>query len=515
MKNRKLRVSFVLIIGLFMIFISSLDVYADALDVELEKVLDYNALNNYSDTIKFTSENFSIIKGDLVDDLLVSDVISMIKVDDLKADYENVEIKIVRDSSSLVEEEVLESDDIVLNGMRIIFDDNNIYNIIVVGDVVSDGIVNVLDMSKMIDDYLSEGFIVGPLNDVNDDGFFNSLDITYIKNAINTKSWDNNVIVSDSLISEFSINKENIYINDVFVLSYMISGFNMDFINGIEGNLVYDKDYLQYIDYDINKSYGNINKNGKFGFILDAYNNETLNQKFILTIRFKAIKEGNTEIEINNIMASMNGVKLNLDKNSISKKTTIHGYGIGGDVDSEFDSDNKPSYEEKADSPSNGGVNLVVRPTVNDLVMNKAEEKTNNVVATVISLSNDNYIKSLEIKDYNIDFDMKNYEYSLSVPNDVSSLDFTIILNNDNASYKILGNDNFKVGKNIVEIVVTAEDGSEKTYTINVNRKKEEILENDSTSNSSRVVIIILIVLVIIGLIYVIFKDDEEDDDNK
>ena len=69
------------------------------------------------------------------------------------------------------------------------------------------------------------------------------------------------------------------------------------------------------------------------------------------------------------------------------------------------------------------------------------------------------------------------------------------------------------MGNNLVSIIVTAEDGSSRTYTINVEKKGSNTKKsvNDKISNSSRIVIIILIVLIIIGLIYVIFKDDEED----
>ena len=81
----------------------------------------------------------------------------------------------------------------------------------------------------------------------------------------------------------------------------------------------------------------------------------------------------------------------------------------------------------------------------------------------------------------------------------------------------IYGNNSFKEGENIVRVVVTAEDGSEKTYTIKVNKEaKEETVSEDTEettegSQLEKTIIIILIILVVIGLIYLIMKPDEEE----
>ena len=98
------------------------------------------------------------------------------------------------------------------------------------------------------------------------------------------------------------------------------------------------------------------------------------------------------------------------------------------------------------------------------------------------------------------------------VKNSVTSLKLEVILNDPSATYEVRGNSDFKVGDNVVEIVVTAENGDTRTYTINVKReKKEEVVVKKVNNGAARPVIIVLILLVIAGLIYVIFKDDEED----
>ena len=199
-------------------------------------------------------------------------------------------------------------------------------------------------------------------------------------------------------------------------------------------------------------------------------------------------------LELMNVEA--NGVEVNLN-DSISTTVKINEYGKGGDVEqtqNPVTATPTPTVAEPTVQP----VNLVTTPS-------------STVTVRTIKLSSDNLIKSLKIKGYSIDFDPNKLEYSIKVKNNVKSLDLEIILNDENASYEVSGNKNFKVGENPVTIKVTAEDGSERTYTLKVTKEKAKEKEETEEKDSSKTIIIILIILVIIGLIYVIFKDDEED----
>lgn len=62
-------------------------------------------------------------------------------------------------------------------------------------------------------------------------------------------------------------------------------------------------------------------------------------------------------------------------------------------------------------------------------------------------------------------------EYSINVEPEVKNLNITAATEVDTSSYEIVGNSNFKAGENEVKIIVTAEDGTKKTYTITVNRQ--------------------------------------------
>lgn len=82
-------------------------------------------------------------------------------------------------------------------------------------------------------------------------------------------------------------------------------------------------------------------------------------------------------------------------------------------------------------------------------------------------ISNNNNIKSITIKNHSIDFKSNVYKYTIKANED--ELDLTITLDDENATYKIIGNSELKNGSE-VKIKVTAENGDEKTYTLVVKK---------------------------------------------
>lgn len=90
--------------------------------------------------------------------------------------------------------------------------------------------------------------------------------------------------------------------------------------------------------------------------------------------------------------------------------------------------------------------------------------------------SSDNFLKTLTSTngDFNPSFDKNKSNYTIKVGHEVTSLDLEAIANNSKAKVSIEGNENFQVGENTVTITVTAEDGSERTYTITVIRSDKD-----------------------------------------
>lgn len=88
-------------------------------------------------------------------------------------------------------------------------------------------------------------------------------------------------------------------------------------------------------------------------------------------------------------------------------------------------------------------------------------------------LSSDNTLKSLSVEGYELDkeFDKDETKYEVTIPATVKSLKLKYEKNDSKAKEMITGNSSLKDG-DIIRIVVTAEDGTTKTYEIKVNNEK-------------------------------------------
>ena len=86
--------------------------------------------------------------------------------------------------------------------------------------------------------------------------------------------------------------------------------------------------------------------------------------------------------------------------------------------------------------------------------------------------SNNKALSSLTINGYTLtpEFSSDITEYTLNVPDDVTSLEIDAVPEDDNAEVEITGNDGLLDGVNTVEIRVIAEDGTARTYTISVTK---------------------------------------------
>jgi len=105
--------------------------------------------------------------------------------------------------------------------------------------------------------------------------------------------------------------------------------------------------------------------------------------------------------------------------------------------------------------------------------------KTYTVVVTR-GASDNNYIESLLVHEGVIspEFDKNKSNYAVSVRNNLSSVTLDVILEDENASYEVIGNENLKQGTNLVTIRVTAENGDVRDYTIEVILQEESLFSN-------------------------------------
>lgn len=86
-------------------------------------------------------------------------------------------------------------------------------------------------------------------------------------------------------------------------------------------------------------------------------------------------------------------------------------------------------------------------------------------VTTVEAAKNNNpMLKDIKIEGYNIEpnFEMFTTEYIVVIEEDIDKLEIEAIPDDKNATVKIEGNENLKIGRNEIKIEVTAEDGKAK-----------------------------------------------------
>jgi len=454
----------------------------DSKMISINYVGDNNSIINTNGI--YYKDNKYYILGNVNSELTVLDVINMFNND---LDMYNASLSVINNQG--IE---LSSSDNVENGCKLklsatyieygnINEINDYFDINIVLDVNKDGNIDNFDIKGMIVNSILE----------TGNNFFN------LKDAIGLGVSE--VVKASDILNRNIEYKEQVYVDDIFEVKYYINGFSNDMLGGVIGKINYDKNILELVSIDIDSVYGMYNDDGKFVYLLDNYNKDGL----FFTIRFKAIKEGEVRVWLDEmeVITSLGDCAI-LNDALFEGNITVLGYGKGGDVEKDkLIEENNISKEE--------------------VILTNREEKVNNVIEVYeelfpardveyISLSNDNSIKKLEIKGYDIDFDKDVLEYSIKVSSDVSKLEFDIELSDSEAFYTVVGNESFKSGKNKVLITVTSLDGSTRTYTINVEKDENISLseEQEQDRSSSRNVIILLIILVIIGLLYIIFSDD-------
>ncbi len=171
----------------------------------------------------------------------------------------------------------------------------------------------------------------------------------------------------------------------------------------------YDSNYLSYVSSNLEGSIQGVN---------NATNGSTKSKTY--TITFKAKKAGSTTLSFKNV-----------------------------DV---------ISWAETSMSVSKGSSSIKI--------MSKEQY--------LASLSSNNNLSSLSVDGYSLEpkFSKDKTSYSLTVPNDVKTINVKATKSDSSASIKGTGKRNLKEGSNKINVVVTAENGNEKTYTINVTVKE-------------------------------------------
>lgn len=239
---------------------------------------------------------------------------------------------------------------------------------------------------------------------------------------------------------------------DIIVKASDIEGLTKGLATA-QGDLSYDSNYLEYVKSEdvsstLSVSYGTKTKR----FVALGLSGEYIsNSENLIKITFKAKQVGTTKVSINNVVVG-------------DTKAIIHG------------SDVLPKtiniINESSDIPSNNNQNQTVTTIKKPA---KAPSKNNNS-----SKSSDATLSKLLINSAKIspEFNKDVNTYSVTVSKDVNKLQFDYATTDKNAKVNVVGNNGLKDNEeNVIEIIVTAEDGTTNTYTLNV-KKSDEVIDN-------------------------------------
>ena len=96
--------------------------------------------------------------------------------------------------------------------------------------------------------------------------------------------------------------------------------------------------------------------------------------------------------------------------------------------------------------------------------------------------SSNNYLKSLKIEEASLtpEFSKETTSYKANIGKDIEKLKINASAEDDKSKVEISGNEELKEGENTVKIIVTAENGETKTYTITVTKEKKGKLQLSS-----------------------------------
>ena len=100
---------------------------------------------------------------------------------------------------------------------------------------------------------------------------------------------------------------------------------------------------------------------------------------------------------------------------------------------------------------------------------------SSNVTNTVDDIKSNNYLQSLEVTGYEIspEFNKNTTNYYLVIPADVSSVEVLAVPESENAKAKVTGNTALNRNESTIKIVVTSENGKNKTYNITVTKQSD------------------------------------------
>lgn len=411
------------------------------------------------------------------------------------------------------------------------------FDLVIVGDLNNDNLLTEEDVLELINQMIHDKDIedIDKSDVFGFDGEVNSLDVLYLNQIVNLKTWNvsveyNEVLLNALLEAKFNeevVSEENYLTSgDEFTVDYILSLSDYD-VNGIAGKFNYDETLFELLSVNMNYDWmGNV-KDGKFIYLGD----ESLTGPEI---------EEEPEISETEGEENQENVEAVLLEEVLAEDYVV--------VTATF------RALKSTDEESNNVITLDEIELFNstDEVVAYYELDNTSVSTDGISVlaSDDNRLSYLEVAGVKIELVEDVFEYEITVPSDVEAVDLKYILSNISATVASeVYPEELAEGENTIILTVVSESGISQDYKVTVIREKvvevttqvnydNNYYENDNSNEGetivtpgvdepmeeetpeekfdlSKIVIIILILIVIVGLVYLIFKDEEDEEVKK
>lgn len=271
------------------------------------------------------------------------------------------------------------------------------------------------------------------------------LSLLLFSEKVSASSFNTSIVGNDTFNSEITL---YVQVNNLVDFNGSCNG-----LCGLVGTLNYDASKLELVSINPLEDFSL--QQGKSLVLYKATG--VLNGTNILSLKFKnkgLQNNENTKVSLSNITAS-DGDK---DITTIDTSRTI-----------KYVVQNKQTNKKTTNKNSNK----------NNITENLDEEIKN---------SSNTYLSSITLSTGKIDFSKDILNYNIVVDYDTDSIEISATTEDEKAIIEGAGKHKLNVGDNKIEIKIKAEDGSEKTYTINVTREKEKITNNaDDEDNIDKI----------------------------
>ncbi len=294
--------------------------------------------------------------------------------------------------------------------------------------------------------------------------------------------------------------------NEITVYMYVsnISGASGG-VESLEGNLVFDSSYLEYLEGSGTSSpyrfQINPNQGYKIAGLDTSLDSGITSTTTIFTFRFRAKQTGSTRISLSNLKLTDSSNRLDAsagsqtisivdppsgNNNLSSLSTNLGGFSFNGGTSYEMTVEHDVTSINVSATPEDGKASVsgtgtrdlyYGRNVINITVTaENGSQKTYTVnVNRKDNRSTNNYLANLRVNGGELSpgFDRNITEYSVSVPFEISSLNVNASVEDGTASVSVYNTNLISEETVDVSVTVTAENGSTRTYILHTLRGKD------------------------------------------